>query len=150
MTLMALYQGVIVAAIAWAGSGSAPDDNEPIHAILREQVACWNREDLDGFLDTYWRSPQLVFQSAGQRFQGWDALRQRFRKTYQDDGRTMGRLVFGDIEVERLAPDAALARGRWQLTMPDGKTPGGLFTLILRRRPEGWRIVHDHTSSDAP
>jgi len=33
------------------------------------------------------------------------------------------------------------------LTMPDDTHPGGLFTLVLRKRPEGWRIVHDHTSS---
>jgi ketosteroid isomerase-like protein len=22
----------------------------------------------------------------------------------------------------------------------------GVFTLVVERRPEGWRIVHDHTS----
>jgi ketosteroid isomerase-like protein len=30
--------------------------------------------------------------------------------------------------------------------MPDGSRPNGLFTLILRRLPAGWKIVHDHTS----
>jgi ketosteroid isomerase-like protein len=32
--------------------------------------------------------------------------------------------------------------------MNDGKTPHGLFTLIFKRFPEGWRIVHDHTSAE--
>ena len=59
----------------------------------------------------------------------------------------MGRLAFTGLEVVMLGPDAALARGRFQLSMSDGKRPTGLFTLILRKRPEGWRIVHDHTSS---
>jgi ketosteroid isomerase-like protein len=59
----------------------------------------------------------------------------------------MGRLAFSGLEVVVLGPDAALARGRWQLLMSDGKRPGGLFTLILRKLPEGWRIIHDHTSS---
>ena len=59
----------------------------------------------------------------------------------------MGRLAFSGVEVVLLGPDAALARGRWELTMPDGSHPGGLFTLVLRKFPEGWRITHDHTSS---
>ena len=32
--------------------------------------------------------------------------------------------------------------------MPDGTKPGGLFTLIVRKFPEGWKIVHDHTSAE--
>jgi beta-aspartyl-peptidase (threonine type) len=39
-----------------------------------------------------------------------------------------------------------MVRGRWRLTFRDGKQTGGLFTLLMRRTPEGWRIVHDHTS----
>jgi beta-aspartyl-peptidase (threonine type) len=57
----------------------------------------------------------------------------------------MGRLAFTDLEVIVVGPDAALTRGRFQLTMSDGKRPSGLFALILRKRPECWRIVHDHT-----
>jgi beta-aspartyl-peptidase (threonine type) len=74
-------------------------------------------------------------------------MRDRYRKRYQAEGRAMGSLEFSGVEVIVLAPDAALARGRWRLTMPDGQKPGGLFTLLLRKLPEGWRIVHDHTSA---
>jgi hypothetical protein len=49
------------------------------------------------------------------------------------------------LEIEALGPEAALARGRWQLIRSKDK-PGGVFTLIFRKLPEGWRIVHDHTS----
>lgn len=124
-----------------------PDD-EPIEALLRKQAADWNRADLDGFMETYWKSPRLVFQSGGTRSEGWETVRDRYRKRYQGEGKVMGKLEFRGIEVETLGPDAAFARGRWELTMPDGSKPGGLFTLILRKLPEGWRIVHDHTSSD--
>ena len=27
---------------------------------------------------------------------------------------------------------------------------GGVFSLVWQRFPEGWRIIHDHTSADAP
>ena len=62
----------------------------------------------------------------------------------------MGTLSFSDLQVEVLGPDAALVRGRFQLVMPDGKQPHGLFTLIFRKFHEGWRIVHDHTCADQP
>jgi ketosteroid isomerase-like protein len=50
------------------------------------------------------------------------------------------------LRIEMLGPESAFVRGAWHLTMPDGKTPHGLFTLIFRKFPEGWKIVHDHTS----
>ncbi len=59
----------------------------------------------------------------------------------------MGKLEFSDLNIETLGPDAAFVRGAWKLTMPDGKTPHGLFTLVFRRLPDGWKIVHDHTSA---
>jgi beta-aspartyl-peptidase (threonine type) len=59
----------------------------------------------------------------------------------------MGKLEFSDLNIEALSPDAAFVRGSWKLTMSDGKAPHGLFTLVFRRLPEGWKIVHDHTSA---
>jgi beta-aspartyl-peptidase (threonine type) len=58
----------------------------------------------------------------------------------------MGHLEFSGLRIEMLGPEAAFVRGEWHLTMPDGKAPHGLFTLIFRKFPEGWKIVHDHTS----
>lgn len=62
----------------------------------------------------------------------------------------MGRLEFSELELEPLGPESVLGRGRWRLAMPDQSRPGGLFTVILRKFPEGWKIVHDHTSSEEP
>jgi beta-aspartyl-peptidase (threonine type) len=60
----------------------------------------------------------------------------------------MGKLDFSDLEIMPLGPQSAMARGRWHLVMSDGKEPHGLTTLILRKFPEGWRIVHDHSSAE--
>ena len=60
----------------------------------------------------------------------------------------MGRLAFSDLDVSPLSPDAAVVRGRWELTLADGQKPGGLFTLVFRRFPQGWKIVHYHTSTN--
>jgi ketosteroid isomerase-like protein len=119
-----------------------------IRAVLEAQVAAWNKGKLEEFMEGYWRSPELSFFSGGRKLAGWEATLERYRKTYQSEGREMGKLDFSDLEVQLLAENAALVRGRWRLKMNDGKELGGLYTLIFRRFDKGWKIVHDHTSSD--
>jgi beta-aspartyl-peptidase (threonine type) len=121
-----------------------------VRAVLDRQVTDWNKGDLDSFLSGYWNSPEVVFQSGGRRFDGWEAMRDRYRRRYQAEGRAMGRLAFSSLEIVPLGAKSALARGGWRLTMPDGTQPGGLFTVIFRKLPEGWKIIHDHTSAEEP
>jgi ketosteroid isomerase-like protein len=126
------------------------DSVQAIQAVLRQQQADWNKGDLDAFLTGYWKSPKVVFQSGGNRYDGWEAMRDRYRKRYKAEGKAMGEVSFSAIDIEMLSPEASLVRGAWRLTMPDGSKPSGLFTLIFRKFPDGWKIVHDHTSAEEP
>ena len=120
-----------------------------IRAVLDAQTEAWNKGQLEEFMKGYWRSPKLTFYSAGNKRAGYDAVIERYRKTYQADGKEMGKVMFSHVDVELLGKKAAVVRGRWDLTMSDGKKLGGLYTLILRQlKKEGWKIIHDHTSSD--
>lgn len=119
-----------------------------IRAALDAQVVAWNAGKLEEFMDGYWRSPNLTFFSGGRKLSGWDATIERYRKTYQAEGREMGKLVFSDLDIQPLGTSAAVVRGRYELTMSDGKKLSGLYTLIFRRFRQGWKIVHDHTSSN--
>jgi len=132
------------------GDGQPVQDERArtVRAVLDRQVADWNKGDLEAFLAGYWNSPKVVFQAGGQRVNGFDAMRERYRRRYKAEGREMGRLEFAALEIEPLGPEAILARGRWRLTMSDGTKPGGLFTVIFRKLPQGWKIVHDHTSAE--
>ena len=58
----------------------------------------------------------------------------------------MGQLAFENLEIEPVGPDFATARGRFRLKMKEDQ-PTGLFTLWLRKFPDGWKIVHDHSSA---
>jgi len=118
-----------------------------IERVLRTQQEAWNRHDLEAFMAGYRNSPQLTFFSGANERKGWQATLDRYRSVYGSPGHEMGRLEFSGLRIEMLGPDAAFVRGAWSLTMLDGKTPHGLFTLVFRKFSEGWQIVHDHTSA---
>jgi ketosteroid isomerase-like protein len=118
-----------------------------IEHVLRTQQTAWNRHDLDGFMAGYWNSPELTFFSGAKENDGWQAAIDRYRAVYAGPGHEMGKLDFSGLRIEMLGADAAYVRGTWQLTMSDGKTPHGIFTLIFRKFHDGWKIVHDHTSA---
>ena len=123
------------------------EDRQAIQNVLNAQVAAWNRGDLEQFMTGYWHSNKLTFFSGKDATSGWQATLDRYRKRYQAEGRDkMGTLSFSDLEIELLGSDSAFVRGRWKLIT--SKEPlGGLFTLVFKKMPEGWRIVHDHTSA---
>jgi beta-aspartyl-peptidase (threonine type) len=114
--------------------------------VLAAQEAAWNRGDLGGFMKGYWESDRLTFFSGGAKTAGWGATLERYRKKYQGEGKEMGRLSFRELSVEPLGSDHALVRGGFLLRLKGGEATG-LFTLVLRRTPAGWRVIHDHTSS---
>jgi ketosteroid isomerase-like protein len=128
-------------------SRPADDPKSEIESVLRAQQEAWNRHDLDAFMTGYWKSPELTFFSGANEHDGWQAAMDRYRAAYTSAGHEMGKLDFSNLRIELLGSDAAFVRGIWHLTMTDGKTPHGLFTLVFRRFPDGWKIVHDHTSA---
>jgi beta-aspartyl-peptidase (threonine type) len=146
MTSLALSLILICAPGIFAQS---PEDHvkAAVEQLLHQQQDAWNHHDLEGFMAGYWNSSALTFFSGGKITSGWQATLERYRKTYQSEGHEMGNLEFSDLSIEPLAADAAFVRGAFQLTTSDGKTPHGVFTLVFRKFPDGWKIVHDHTSA---
>ena len=118
-----------------------------VRAVIREQEAAWNRGDLEGYMNGYERSDQTSFVSGDKLTRGWQTVLERYRAAY-DTREKMGALAFTELEVKPLSEHYALATGRWRLERA-GDQPRGRFTLLFRRTPAGWRIVHDHTSSVA-
>ena len=83
--------------------------------MLDAQVAAWNRGDLEGYMDGYWRSPDLEFYSGDKITLGWDATLQRYRTRYQSGGNEMGTLDFSDLHVHTNPSDVAWVSGHWHL-----------------------------------
>lgn len=135
-----------VAARAEEARGAAAEA-AAIRAVLEAQMSAWNAGDLAGYMDGYAREDSLRFASGGDVWYGWETTYNRYRESYADSG-AMGRLTFSAVDVRLLDPQRAVVFGRWALQRSEAYTNvSGLFTLLFAKRPEGWRIIHDHTST---
>src|ERR1043165_1375531 len=121
-------------------------DVAAVRAVIESQAAAWNRGDVEGYMEGYAKEDSTTFVSGDTITRGWQTVLERYKARY-DTREKMGTLAFTELETKPLSEFYFMATGRWQLTLSDGSTPHGRFTLIFRRTNAGWRIVHDHTSS---
>lgn len=116
-----------------------------VRKVLQEQQSAWNRGDLEGYMKLgYWNSDSLVFIGKNGPQFGWKKTLANYKKSYPDV-QAMGRLEFGDLNVELLDEDHAFVRGSWKLTR-EKDAPQGYFTLLFRKIDGKWLIVADHSS----
>ncbi len=123
---------------------SYAQDKEVIVKVLETQRQAWNRGDIDGFMQGYWKSDSLVFVGKTAPVYGWQNTLDRYKKAYPDKA-AMGQLTFDIIQVKVLDDNNAFMLGGWHLHRQKD-APGGYFTLWFRKINGEWKIVCDHTS----
>lgn len=143
MKMLLLTIALSLAAISISAQ-SRPKDEAAIRKVMEDQSTAWNRGDLEGFMEGYWKSDKLTFLSGTNVTRGWQPTLDRYKKSY-DSRAKMGMLNFSGLEITFLSKKSAVVLGNWELKR-EKDTPGGKFTLTWRKFKEGWRIILDHTS----
>jgi uncharacterized protein (TIGR02246 family) len=149
-TLLAAFALVAVTSLSVAAQSSSPNKHTDriiaaVHAVIEAQRDAWNRGDVEGYMAGYARSEDTVFVSGDNVTRGWQTVLDRYKKNYNSRDK-MGTLTFSDLEITPIGNDAAIVLGRWNLQRTKDE-PHGRFTLVFRKTKQGWKIVHDHTSS---
>jgi ketosteroid isomerase-like protein len=119
--------------------------HDDVKSVLDAQALAWNTGDIEGYMEGYWKSDSLLFTSGGNIQRGWNATFVKYKTSY-DTKEKMGTLRFSDLELYLPSPDVAWVFGRWALERTSDR-PSGVFTLVMKKFSDGWKIVHDHTSS---
>ncbi len=104
----------------------------------------WNSGDQEAYMGYYWKSDSLTMQSSMQRFYGWDTIYALFVDMFNDEN-LRGVLEFSEIEVPAFSDDLALVTGKFHLVYPDGQSREGYFTVLYKKFPDGWKIIHDQS-----
>lgn len=115
-----------------------------IRAVLALQDEEWNRGNIDGFMETYWKSDSLMFIGKSGITYGWQKTLDNYKKGYPDTA-AMGKLRFDLIEFKPIGNNDCFVVGKWFLTRSIGNVNGS-FTLLLRKINNRWVIIADHSS----
>lgn len=119
-------------------------DKDAIIRLMDDQRKAWNKGDIAGFMQGYWKSDSLMFVGKGAPLYGWQSTLARYKKSYPGKA-AMGELSFDIIQVRVLDKKNAFVLGGWHLKR-EKDAPGGYFTLWFRKIDGIWKIVCDHTS----
>jgi len=117
-----------------------------IRGVIEAQQAAWNRGDVEAFMSGYDASDSTTFVGATIA-RGYRQVLENYHRRYPTKEK-MGQLRFSAIEVMPLGAEYASVLGKWHLDRPSeaGGEVGGIFTLLFRKTPNGWKIILDHTS----
>ena len=120
-------------------------DSLDIVKTLFKQQADWNSGDIDAFMEGYFKSDELVFSGSSGPIYGWEATRDRYKKSYSSR-LLMGQLEFEVLSMIQLSPTVIQLQGSFYLTR-DIEDSSGFFTLIWLQKEGNWLVISDHTSS---
>jgi ketosteroid isomerase-like protein len=115
-----------------------------IQKLMSEQVAAWNKGNIDDFMKGYWNNDSLAFVGQTGITYGYENTLNNYKKKY-DSPAKMGKLFFSDLKFLRLSDEYYFITGKWFLKRTAGDV-GGYYTLLFHKINGQWFIINDHTS----
>lgn len=140
MRVKLLFLLLIVSVFSSAQSG----DEKAIRQLLADQTMAWNRGDIEGFMQGYWKSDSMMFIGKSGVNWGWQKTLENYKKGYPDTI-AMGKLFFDIIQVKKLSHEYYYVVGKWMLKRTIGDLSGH-YDLLLRKIKGKWYIIADHSS----
>ena len=142
---MQRFRLLLVLAITLTALGQEKPE-AAIRQLLADQTKAWNKGDVDTFMKSYEDSPNTTF--VGQTVEyGYATIRQRYARIYPTPA-GMGKLTFSNLAIRPLDQSFAVATGNFHLerTPAGGGNADGIFSLVLKQEPRGWKIILDHSN----
>ena len=131
-----------LSAPSWAESAT----ETAIHQLMDQQAADWNRGDVEAFMKAYEDAPTTTFVGKTVEY-GYATIRERYKRIYPTPA-GMGKLTFSNLAITPMDPNYAVATGNFHLerTAVGGGNADGIFSLVLKKDPQGWKIILDHSN----
>ena len=116
-----------------------------VKAVLAQEKA-WNAGDIAGYVKGYKDSPDTIFIGK-EVSRGFNQILLDYQHNYPDRS-SMGALTFSELEVHPITDTLAVCIGKYHLERSKkyGGPADGIFSLVMEKTPDGWKIVLDHTT----
>jgi uncharacterized protein (TIGR02246 family) len=117
-----------------------------IQQLMETQAKDWNRGDVDAFMTGYDNAPGTTFVGDKVEY-GYANILDRYKRLYATPA-AMGKLTFSHLAVRVLDAKYAVATGNFHLdrSAAGGGNADGIFSLVLKSEPSGWKIILDHSN----
>lgn len=119
-------------------------DKKEIHKVLKKQRIAWSKNNIEEFMDGYWKSDSLKFYGANGVTYGWDATLERYQKAYPTKDHT-GTLSFRINDISKINTGAYYVLGEYHLKREVGNADG-IFMLVFKNIDGEWKIIADTSS----
>ena len=135
---------LLLAILLFSVISAQSKQEKKIRELLAIQTDSWNRGDIEGFMQTYWKNDSLMFIGKNGVKWGWQETLNNYKKGYPDTV-AMGKLSFDIIKIEKLSGKYYYVVGKWMLKRSIGDLSGH-YNLLLKKINGAWKIVADHSS----
>jgi uncharacterized protein (TIGR02246 family) len=131
-----------------ANSSVYKPDDQQVYEVLLKRLDRWNAHDIEGYMQLYWKSPELLVIAGSEQFNGWQQLHDSYVNGYANRS-AMGSIELVRIQVRLLKPDLALALTWWTINFQSShQKVGGTTIMNLQKFDDGWKIVASHSSAN--
>lgn len=122
-------------------SQSEVKDKEAIKAVMKLQEKAWSQNDLEGFMQGYWKSDSLKFYGRNGLTKGWQQTLDNYKKSYPTKEHS-GSLTFIINDISKIEKGSYWVMGEYFLKRSVGDA-NGVFLIIFKKINGEWKIVAD-------
>jgi uncharacterized protein (TIGR02246 family) len=125
-------------------------DDQQIAALLAKMVDRWNAHDIEGYMEVFWNSPDLLCVTDGEEIMGWANALASYQRGYPNRD-AMGTVREERTLIQPVKADVAFAMDWWRASFgPNSHSVCATSTYFLRKFQDGWKIAACHTSFVEP
>ena len=145
MTRLLLSTLLLLGAVPPATAASARAEQAAILKVIANMETAWNRGDFRGYMAGF-KNPDATFISGGKFLDGWQGRLDQYIRDYGGSPERRGKLHFYNMNIDLLAPDAAMLVGQYRL-IRGGRVTEGVNTRLFRKIRGRWLITMNHVSA---
>ena len=116
-------------------------DKAAILKVMKNQEIAWSTNDLEGFMEGYFKSDSLKFYGKNGLTKGWQQTLDNYKKGYPTKDHS-GTLSFEIPDISPIENQSYWVMGSYFLSRNVGDA-NGVFIVIFKKIKDEWKIIAD-------